>query len=126
MTWTYIQASGKLLNPQGQYVITGYAGGNCGKNPEGINNTEMQNVSCVGPLPKGLYTIGQPKDSQKLGPLAIPLTPDSKNKMFGRSAFFIHGDSITKPRGASEGCIIVPRAIREQIINSKDKLLAVV
>ena len=126
MTWTFIQASGKLLDPTGKYVVTGYAGGNCGKNPEGINNTAMQNVACVGPLPKGTYTLGTPKDSPKLGPYAIPLSPDSKNEMFGRSAFFIHGDKINAPRTASEGCIILPRAIREQIYNSKDLTIVVV
>jgi hypothetical protein len=126
MTWTYIQASGKLLDPSGKYVITGYAGGNCGKNPEGINNPDKQDVACVGPLPKGSYSLNPPQDSQKLGPYAIALTPNTKNQMFGRSGFFIHGDSIKTPRGASEGCIILPRNIRQQIYDSGDHAIVVV
>ncbi|CAB4132809.1 Protein of unknown function DUF2778 [uncultured Caudovirales phage] len=126
MTWTFIQASGKLLDPSGKYVATGYAGGNCGKNPEGVNNPAMQNISCVGPLPQGTYTLGVPKVSSKLGPFAIPLIPATQNKMFGRSAFFIHGDKASPPKSASEGCIILPRPIREQIYNSKDLTLVVV
>ena len=126
MTWTFVQASGKLLNPQGQYVVTGYAGGNCGKNPEGINNTSMEEVGCIGPLPRGTYIINDPQDSAKLGPYAMSLSPNPANKMFGRSGFFIHGDSVTKPRGASEGCIILPRQIREEIHASGDHTIIVV
>lgn len=93
----------------------GYAGGNCGKNPEGVNNPALQGVVCVGPLPRGVYTIGQPVDHTHLGPCAMPLTPDLANDMFGRSGFFIHADTAAEDHGASEGCIVLPLAIRQRI-----------
>jgi hypothetical protein len=46
--------------------------------------------------------------------------------MFGRSAFFIHGDSRTRPGTASNGCIILSRPTRTAIDRSDDKVLVVV
>jgi len=39
----------------------------------------------------------------------------------GRTAFRIHGDSGIRPGTASEGCIILPLAIRQKIADSNDK-----
>ena len=111
MTWTYQQSTGKLFDPDGDQRWTGYSGGNCGKNPDGVNNPAMENVACVGPLPVGNYTFGTPVEHSRLGPFAIPLHPAQDNVMFGRGGFFMHGD--TTPSGnASEGCVIMPRMIR--------------
>lgn len=126
MPWTYEQATGRLLDPQGERVATGYAGGNCGKNPEGKNNPDLQAMSCIGPLPVGRYTVGEPIDHAHLGPYALPLTPDEANEMFGRSAFYVHGDSRSTPGAASQGCIILPRAVRVQVWVSGDHALEVV
>jgi hypothetical protein len=110
--WKFEQSTGKLFDPQGAYVATGYAGGNCGKNPEGMNNPDMQSVPNVGPLPQGIYTFGVVVDHSTLGPFAIQLIPEPENIMFGRGHFFMHGD--TEPPGnASEGCIIMPRSVRD-------------
>ncbi len=46
--------------------------------------------------------------------------------MFGRSGFLIHGDSVSHPGEASEGCIILDRNVRETIANDDDKYLVVV
>jgi hypothetical protein len=122
--WRYEQKTGRLLHNDA-CVATGYAGGNCGKNPEGKNNPESQEISKIGPLPQGKYTFGTPVAQSHLGPFAIPLIPDSGNEMFGRSSFYVHGD--TTPSGnASEGCIIMPRPIREQVSSSPDNDLEVV
>ena len=126
MNWIFEQRTGKLYDPQGNCVATGYAGGNCGKNPEGINNPDMQGVKGVGPLPVGLYTLGEPVLKSHLGPFAIPLIPDPSNEMFGRSSFYCHGDSIASPGSASEGCIIVPRPIRNTMWESLTHVLEVV
>jgi len=121
MNWKYEQKTGKLYDPQGNFVAKGYAGGNCGKNPEGINNADMQGVKSVGPLPVGVYTRGAVVLQSHLGPFAIPLVPDKDNDMLGRGGFFMHGD--TTPSGnASEGCIIMLRAIRELFYKSTDPL----
>jgi hypothetical protein len=125
MTWTFEQSTGQMLDPAGAVVATGYAGGNCGKNPEGKNNPQMQFMRCVGPLPQGVYTMGTPVAQSHLGPFAIPLTPAPDNVMQGRGSFFIHGD--TTPSGnASEGCIIMPRAIRQAMWDSGDHVVTVV
>lgn len=125
MTWTYEQSTGNLLDPNGSQIATGYAGGNCGKNPEGKNNPDMQNVQCIGPLPQGMYSVNAPIDGTHLGPFAMPLVPDADNQMFGRGRFYMHGD--TTPSGnASEGCIIMPRAIREKVWVSEDHQIWVV
>lgn len=124
--WTYEQYSGNLYYPRDNTLAaTGYAGGNEGKNPEGVNNPDMQGIKGVGPLPVGNYTFGEPVEHSKLGPFAIPLIPDSENNMLGRGGFYMHGD--TTPSGnASEGCIIMPRSIREACWLSLDHKLIVV
>lgn len=122
--WTFEQSTGKLYSKVGVCVATGYAGGNCGKNPEGKNNPSMQGSKAIGPLPQGVYTIGTPVMASKLGPFAVPLVPDAANIMFGRGGFYCHGDT-TPPGNASEGCIIMPRAIREQLVASKERLTVV-
>lgn len=123
--WTYEQDTGRMLRPDSTLAGTGYAGGNEGKNPEGINNHEMQGVSKIGPLPLGIYTMGNPLMQSHLGPFAIPLIPSPSNEMFMRSAFFCHGD--TTPSGnASEGCIIQARSVRNEMWNSDDHTLQVI
>lgn len=124
MPWTYEQETGKLYDPSGVNVAQGYAGGNCGKNPEGQNNPAMQGVPSIGPLPQGDYTFAEPILQSHLGPFAIPLIPAEGNTMFGRGHFYMHGD--TTPSGnASEGCIIMPRNIRNLCWNSDDHQLTV-
>jgi Protein of unknown function (DUF2778) len=123
--WTFESSTGKWFNPAGQFVVKGYAGGNCGKNPEGINNPSMQNVHNIGPLPEGMYTLGKLLLESHLGKYAIELLPDADNQMFGRADFYCHGD--TDPAGrASEGCIILPHDNRVALWTSSDKRVKVV
>lgn len=123
--WTFEISTGWLLTPQGKLLSVGYAGGNRGKNPEGINNVAFTGVRDVGPLPEGYYTLGQPVNHSRLGPFAIPLRPDPANDMKGRGDFFMHGDT-TPPGNASEGCIIQPRATRSAVWESVDHRIRVV
>jgi hypothetical protein len=123
--FTFEQSTGKWFDPSGQHIATGYAGGNCGKNPEGINNPAMQNVACIGPLPCGIYTKGTLVPESHLGRDAIQLIPDPNNEMFGRSDFYCHGDTV-KPHCASEGCITLPHDIRMAFYNSDETQLQVV
>lgn len=124
--WTYEQATGQLTDPDGSPIAIGYAGGNCGDNPEGVNNPDMQDQHSIGPLPRGRYTFSSPVDNTHLGPFAMPLIPEPDNEMFGRSAFFCHGDNPHGDRSASQGCIIMPRAVRNAIWQSADHLLEVI
>ena len=124
--WTFKVTAGTILNPEGALVTShAYAGGNCGKNPEGVNNPAKVMVKDIGPLPPGLYTMGTPVEHSRLGPFAIPLTPDPANVMYGRGGFFCHGDTV--PSGnASEGCIIAARFVRDQMWASADHQIQVV
>lgn len=124
--WKYEQGTGRLFKPDGTIFAKGYAGGNEGKNKEGVNNPDLQCVHNVGPLPRGFYTLGQPVIQSHLGPFAIPLIPDKDNEMCGRGGFYCHGDRSNAFQAASEGCIIMPRAIRNAMWSSQDHELEVV
>jgi len=123
--WTFQNSTGRLFSPAQVLVETGYAGGNLGKNPEGINNPVYQYTRLIGPLPVGWYTFGTAVEGSHLGPLAIPLTPDPENDMQGRSGFYLHADTIGHPRCASEGCIIMSHTTRQLVDSSTDKRLQV-
>jgi Protein of unknown function (DUF2778) len=112
--WTYFQRSGDLFR-DGTHFATGYSGHDAGK-----NNPDMQSVHDLGPLPVGIYRIGDSYDHPALGPLTMNLTPDPSNEMFGRSEFRIHGDSIKDPGTASHGCIVLPHEVRAYIAGHLD------
>lgn len=119
--WIYAQATGKFRHDDGTLIMIGYSGAGVGK-----NNPYVQETPNVGPIPRGIYYIGTPEDTLTHGPFVLPLTPHPANDMFGRSAFLIHGDSKEHPGTASQGCIILPRDVREKINRSVDRRLVVV
>lgn len=123
--WKYEQDTGNLYNPDGAFVATGYAGGDGGKQPDGVNNHELQEVHSVGPLPCGVYSFGFPIEHSQLGPFAIPLQPGPDNEMFGRSGFYMHGDTPAMNHSASDGCIIMPISVRKGCWTSDDHHLIV-
>lgn len=109
MTFLYRQSTGEFL--RGDSVLTiGYSG-----NGPGLNNPAMQNIRMHGPLPQGLYTIQPPSVHPKLGPVAMELLPYSTNHMFLRGDFFLHGDNGQMNHTASDGCIILPHAVRAAV-----------
>ena len=116
----YSQSTGKLTDNSGLYLGQGYSG-----HDEGKNQPSYQQVPNVGPIPQGLWRIGQPYDSQHTGPFTLPLDPVAPDKCFGRSGFKIHGDSISSPGTASHGCIILPRHVRERVNAEPDRLIEV-
>ena len=120
LMWTYDQKSGQLSR-DGANIIRGYSGAG-----EGKNRPEDQEIHNVGPIPRGKYTINAPQDTVTHGPYVLPLTPSPENEMFGRDGFLIHGDSKVDPGTASEGCVILPRNIRERIWASGDTEFTVV
>ena len=111
-TCTYHQGTGNLTctNAQGQQTVNhdGYAG-----RGDGRNNPDMQNVANTGPVPRGNYTIGPSIRHNTAGPATHRLTPDAGNNMENRAGFLIHGDNATND--ASEGCIIMPRTVRDSL-----------
>jgi hypothetical protein len=120
-SWTYAQKTGELQK-DGTPVATGYSGAGVGK-----NNPEMQKVHNVGPIPEGDWKIvGPPVNTAEHGPFVLKLEPATETQTFGRSGFLVHGDSKQSPGCASHGCVILSRAVREQVWNSGDRDLEVV
>lgn len=122
--WIWSQSGGSLWREgEDRPTAHGYAG--CCKYK---NKPEFQSKANKGPLPQGFYTIVRHSEDDKRGhgPFVLRLNPDPANEMFGRAGFLIHGDSIKNPGGASQGCIIVARDVRERIWNSGDHRLQVV
>ena len=120
MSWYYVQRTGAFFHGA-KWIVTGYSG-----HGEGLNNPAMQEVHATGPLPVGIYAIAPARTSARLGPVTLDLLPDANNEMFGRSLFRIHGDNGKGDRSASDGCIILPRNVREFVDASPDKVLEVV
>lgn len=109
MSLVYKISSGSISN--GEAVIGhGYSG-----QPQCKNDPSKCDLHDIGPIPPGRYDIGSPRDTATHGPFVMPLTPHPENEMHGRSAFLIHGDSVTHPGTASHGCIILSRALRESV-----------
>lgn len=111
--FVYEQATGRMFERTGgrnDLLATGYSGSQAGG---GKNNPHAQDQHDIGPIPRGRYAIGQPVDHPTA--LSLPLTPDPANIMFGRDAFFIHGDAVAAPGTASHGCIILEKHARQTI-----------
>ncbi len=117
MAWEYNQSSGRLSH-NGHVVGYGYSGSGAGR-----NDPSSQCVRDVGPIPRGSYRIGTPRNSSTTGPHIMDLTPLGHNAC-GRAGFQIHGDNRTN--NASTGCIILNREVRERISSSGDDTLNVV
>ena len=118
--WAYEQSTGRLFAPDGSLAGTGYSGAGAYK-----NDPTAQELKNLGPIPCGLYAIGEPVNTVTHGPYVLPLAPDPANEMFGRDGFLLHGDSVISPGAASEGCIVMDRVVRELVGNSPDKQLRV-
>lgn len=103
-------------------LAVGYSG-----HGPGLNNPTAQAAPDVGPIPRGLWSIGAPRDTPEHGPFVLPLIPHSATDCCGRSGFLIHGDEVEHPGEhlASHGCIVLPREAREQIWQSGDHVIEV-
>lgn len=87
---------------------------------EGRLIPNMQEVHDIGPLPRGMYTIGAPYDHPQLGPYTMNLTPDVGVKTFGRSAFRCHGMPKENSGSGSHGCICLPHSARIYIAAARE------
>jgi hypothetical protein len=116
--WVYSQNTG-ILSHGGEPIGKGYSG-----RGQGLNNSKMEMVHSVGPLPRGTWEIGMFFDDKHLGPCVAALRPTDQD-IYGRGGFFIHGDNKLVNFTASDGCIILPRKLREAIRDSKEKYIAV-
>lgn len=117
--WKYSQTTGKLFDNNAKLRGTGYSGTGHGR-----NNHLMQEVRGIGPIPIGVYQIGEAHTHGHLGPKVMALTPLLGTETFDRSEFFMHGNNPIND--ASHGCIILDRPIRELIDASNDRMIEVV
>lgn len=119
--WKYSQSTGQLSSPAGSSVGLGYSGRGVD-----LDNPADQDQRGVGPIPQGDWAIGEFFDDPGgKGPIVCHLTPLPSTETFGRSGFMIHGDNAEANHTASEGCIILPRALRQMIMSSSDRVLTV-
>ena len=115
MSWEYQQATGTFTAPSGEVAGTGYSG-----QPPHVNIDLDQSLRNLGPIPEGLWQAVELVPESKLGPFAIRLEPYPETQTFGRSGFYMHGDSISHEGFASDGCIILSRNVRESFWASAD------
>jgi hypothetical protein len=117
--WTYSQRTGELSH-DGLHVAFGYSGSG-----DGHNNPDRQEVSNVGPIPRGLWTLGPIATDYATGPHSILLQPQPMTQTFGRGRFRVHGDSREHPGCASHGCIVLDPFTRGRLTETTDRTLEV-
>lgn len=94
---------------------------------EAHNDPAYERQRGIGPIPAGDYAIGPREYRARLGPHVMSLTPINGTETFGRSGFFIHGDSVGDVSWtASDGCVIAPRSTRDCIDAMVDRRLRVI
>lgn len=118
--WSYSQKVARFSHNGVELQSECYSGA-----AECKNDPASQFIHNKGSIPQGQYHIEKPRDTHEHGPFVIPLTPHTENIMHGRGGFLIHGDSITQPGTASQGCIITGRTVRMAIWESNDHELTV-
>lgn len=118
--WIYSQTSGQLWDENGKLRDVGYSG-----HGDGVNNPKMQDVKNVGPIPRGLYYIGEAYKHKTLGPMAIPLLPFGHDAC-GRDDFFMHGAHVNDKRDSSHGCTIFKFDTRQTVDASEHRYLKVI
>ena len=114
MPWTYSQRTGQLTH-NGQSVATGYS-----DHGPGRNNPPMQAARGVGPTPLGTYSVGAPHHGNNTGSYTMNLDPQAGTDTFGRTLLRVHGDNPHHPGQSSDGCLMLPLAVRQAIWNSGD------
>ena len=114
------QDSGVIRDRHGRIMGAGYSGKGAHKNQHA-----SQHVKGEGPIPVGVYYLSEPFDSPHTGKFVLRLTPLHGDEMFGRGSFEMHGENLAHVGESSNGCIVAPLPVRQEIANSGDVLLAI-
>jgi RHS repeat-associated protein len=128
--WEYSQSLGTMIHFLPNTNIAMLSGNGYSGIGKGLNNPDYEFVRNVGPIPQGTYDIGPigthySERGTRLDE-SMSLTPrQSRNAMFQRYGFAIHGGNMTN-RTSSNGCIVLPVEIRREIAASGDHELRVV
>ena len=115
----YSQTTG-LMTLNSKPLAEGWAGKGDSK-----NNPKAQEIHDEGPLPRGLYEIGE-WGLHDVGPMSARLTQVSGDT-FGRDGFYIHGPAQDPAHYGQEskGCIVIPRPKRLLVAASGEKQVLV-
>jgi hypothetical protein len=119
-------STGKITADDGSTIGTGYAGA-----PGAVNDPSKCGLTDVGPLPPGIWAMGQPENDPKTGVFSIPLWMLAGDPM-GRDCetpgnFRWHGDNAAKPpQSSSEGCLVSDHPSRLAGWSDPDHQLTVV
>jgi len=117
--YSYSRYWGVFFDSTQKLVGYGYSG-----DVAHFNKPEMDHLPKMGPLPSGPYRLHYIADDPKLGPHIFQLEPIGSFPLYGRSGFYIHGDSPALNHTGSEGCIVCPPVVRD--IFKDGDILAVV
>ena len=130
LTWYYDQRTGDVWwdDPNTPEFDPVYKGrGFAGSSGEHRNNPSSEGIEDNGPLPKGRYRMGfghsKTRSGRRMVGGCIWLEPDGSNDMHGRGGFLIHGGSADGD--PSQGCIVLGKALRDEIEASGDTDLVV-
>lgn len=86
----------------------------------------MEAIKGVGPVPRGLYVMGQPVYSPNTGRYTLSLTPQGHDA-HNRTLLRMHGDNSLSNLSASHGCIIQRFPVRVRAwTENEDHLITVV
>jgi hypothetical protein len=126
--WLYHQNTGWLNDPSGQDIWQGYSG-----QPPHVNVSADEGLEGLGPIPSGTWLVTEVfQEHPKLGPFVLVLEPDEPTRarviLLGRDpdSFRMHGERSIPPSGyASDGCIIMPRSVRELVWDNADHEISV-
>lgn len=115
----YDQKTGHI-SLDGVQIGTGYSG-----HGVGLNNPALETMANIGPIPRGEWRIWRWDDHHgDKGPQVADLIPIDHDA-HRRDDFLIHGDNADMNHTASHGCIIAPRAIRDELRQSGETRLVV-
>ena len=93
----------------------------------GFNNPDQESLKGIGPIPRGMWSIGIMQDHPHLGPDVMHLSPLQGTNTFGRTGLFIHGDYMGDLKhDASDGCVVANRSARLLVNAMVERRLQVV
>lgn len=113
LTLVYHQSTGTLLLVDDVGNEVALARCYSGKEPH-QNDPASEGIQGLGPIPSGMWKVGKVVNHPRLGAFALQLSPIGHDA-YGRTGFFIHGDTVVGDGTASKGCIICPRGVRAAI-----------
>jgi RHS repeat-associated protein len=127
--WEFSQSTGILSRvDDSSWAWYPIGRGYSGRGP-GLNNPAFEATRNMGPIPTGWWRIGPQGNYLSGGGRSLRdamwLTPMGSTNPLGRDGFLIHGGNFST-MDSSQGCIVLPVDVRNQMGRSGDRELRVV